>query len=98
MAISAIAIQSSIVKPQSVQVDKDEALFIFKASQSLSEYPYDWEGVGRYVKTALFELTTFKDNRLLMLPHSVGTFCEWWEATADGFIDRLARVEPRLSG
>ena len=45
MAISAIAIQSSIVKPQSVQVDKDEALFIFKASQSLSEYPYDWVGV-----------------------------------------------------
>ena len=50
-------------------MDKDEALFIFKASQSLSEYPYDWEGVGRYEKTALFELTTFKDNRLLMLPH-----------------------------
>ena len=69
MAISAIAIQSSIVKPQSVQGNKDEALFILKASQSLSEYPYDWEGVGRYGKTSLFELTTFKDNRLLMLPH-----------------------------
>ena len=46
MAISAIAIQSSIVKPQSVQVDKNEALFIFKASQSLPEYPYDWVGVS----------------------------------------------------
>ena len=59
MAISAIAIQSSIVKPQSVQVDKDEALFIFKASQSHSEYPYDWEGVGRYGKIALFELARY---------------------------------------
>ena len=36
MAISAIAIQSIIVKPQSVQVDKDEALYIFKSSQSLT--------------------------------------------------------------
>ena len=45
IAISAIAIQSIIVKPQSVQVDKNEALFIFKASQSLPEYPYDWVGV-----------------------------------------------------
>ena len=36
MAISAIAIQSIIVKLQSVQVDKDEALYIFKSSQSLT--------------------------------------------------------------
>ena len=60
MAISAIAIQSSIVKPQSVQVDKDEALFIFKASQSLPEYPCDWERVSGQGKRALFELTRYK--------------------------------------
>ena len=29
-------LQSIIVKPQSVQVDKDEALYIFKSSQSLT--------------------------------------------------------------